>query len=60
MRVGVTFFLQNYRDWERFAAKDTQSGPAVSDAQIYQDELKLGELVEPLGFDAMWTVEHHY
>lgn len=60
MRIGVTFFLQNYRDWERFESGDTARPPDVSDASIYDEELRLGRLVEPLGFDAMWTVEHHF
>ena len=60
MRIGVTFFLQNYRDWERFESGDTARPPDVSDASIYDEELRLGRLVEPLGFDSMWTVEHHF
>ncbi|MFN8555882.1 MAG: LLM class flavin-dependent oxidoreductase [Dehalococcoidia bacterium] len=30
------------------------------DHQIYWDHLRLADLAEPLGFDAIWTVEHHF
>ena len=32
----------------------------LSDAEVYEQELRLAELVEPLGFDSIWTVEHHF
>jgi alkanesulfonate monooxygenase SsuD/methylene tetrahydromethanopterin reductase-like flavin-dependent oxidoreductase (luciferase family) len=59
MRVGVHFNYQNYTDWERFEAQ--QPGPPqVSDAQIYDEELYLGGLVEPLGYDSYWAIDHHF
>ncbi|WP_344967888.1 LLM class flavin-dependent oxidoreductase [Salinactinospora qingdaonensis] len=33
---------------------------AASDEEVYRDELKLADLAEPLGFDALWGVEHHF
>lgn len=30
------------------------------DSEIYKDELKLADLAEPLGFDSIWSVEHHF
>ena len=30
------------------------------DDEIYQDELALIDLVEPLGFDSLMCVEHHF
>ncbi len=33
---------------------------AMSDRSVYENELRLGDLVEPLGFDALWGVEHHF
>jgi alkanesulfonate monooxygenase SsuD/methylene tetrahydromethanopterin reductase-like flavin-dependent oxidoreductase (luciferase family) len=64
MRVGVTLFAQNHRDWPRFlaaeAGDDPGMGPEVLDETIYEDELRLGRMVEPLGFDSLWTVEHHF
>jgi alkanesulfonate monooxygenase SsuD/methylene tetrahydromethanopterin reductase-like flavin-dependent oxidoreductase (luciferase family) len=59
MRIGVHFNFQNYADWERF--EQHRPGPAaVSDQQLYEEELHLGGLVEPLGFDAYWAIDHHF
>ncbi len=65
MKVGVTLFAQNYLDWERFERSEASpsDGPvpqAVADAQVYREQFRLGRLVEPLGFDSLWTVEHHF
>jgi len=30
------------------------------DGEIYKDEMKLADLAEPLGFDSIWSVEHHF
>ena len=65
MKVGVSLFAQNYVDWNRFEAVEADpsvEGPPqlVPDAQIYQEQFRLGNLVEPLGFDSLWTVEHHF
>src|SRR5437899_2999518 len=59
MRIGVTLFFQNYGDWDRYDAKEFDRPKAISDAEIYDQELHLGDLIEPLGFDSIWTVEHH-
>src|SRR5437870_549342 len=32
----------------------------LSDAEIYRNELRLAEMAEPLGFDSVWSVEHHF
>jgi alkanesulfonate monooxygenase SsuD/methylene tetrahydromethanopterin reductase-like flavin-dependent oxidoreductase (luciferase family) len=59
MRIGVHFNYQNYADWERFEAH--APGPqTISDQQLYEEELHLGGLVEPLGFDAYWAIDHHF
>jgi alkanesulfonate monooxygenase SsuD/methylene tetrahydromethanopterin reductase-like flavin-dependent oxidoreductase (luciferase family) len=65
MKVGVTLFAQNYVDWDRFEASEAGATEGelpqlVTDAQIYQEQFRLGHLVEPLGFDSLWTVEHHF
>ncbi len=31
-----------------------------SDQELYQDELKLIDLAEPLGMDSIWSLEHHF
>jgi alkanesulfonate monooxygenase SsuD/methylene tetrahydromethanopterin reductase-like flavin-dependent oxidoreductase (luciferase family) len=48
MKVGASFFFQNY-----FRAQK-------QDWEIYQEDLALAEMVEPLGFDSIWGVEHHF
>lgn len=59
MRGGVHFNFQNYADWERFE-DHAPGGPRVSDQQIYEEELHLASLVEPLGFDSYWAIDHHF
>jgi alkanesulfonate monooxygenase SsuD/methylene tetrahydromethanopterin reductase-like flavin-dependent oxidoreductase (luciferase family) len=63
MKVGVSLFMQNYTDWDRYEAIEhggTITRPRVHDSQIYADDLRLGRMVEPLGFDSLWSVEHHF
>ena len=33
---------------------------AHSDAEVYRNELRFAEMAEPLGFDSVWSVEHHF
>lgn len=33
---------------------------AISDAEVYRQEVRLAELAEPLGFDSIWGIEHHF
>jgi alkanesulfonate monooxygenase SsuD/methylene tetrahydromethanopterin reductase-like flavin-dependent oxidoreductase (luciferase family) len=35
-------------------------GDGRSDREVYRNELRLGDLAEPLGFDSLWGVEHHF
>jgi alkanesulfonate monooxygenase SsuD/methylene tetrahydromethanopterin reductase-like flavin-dependent oxidoreductase (luciferase family) len=60
MHAGVAMFAQNYTDWNRYRSRDWDSDPSTSDTQVYDDVVAIGSLVEPLGFDSMWTVEHHF
>jgi alkanesulfonate monooxygenase SsuD/methylene tetrahydromethanopterin reductase-like flavin-dependent oxidoreductase (luciferase family) len=32
----------------------------LSDREVYQNDLRLARLAEPLGFDSIWGVEHHF
>ena len=60
MKFGVCLFFQNYFDWERYESGDFSTPPDTLDADIWAEELKLGDMVEPLNYDALWTVEHHH
>ena len=31
-----------------------------SDLELYQEAMSLADLVEPLGFDSLWNLEHHF
>jgi alkanesulfonate monooxygenase SsuD/methylene tetrahydromethanopterin reductase-like flavin-dependent oxidoreductase (luciferase family) len=42
------------------AAVFQNTGRALSDHQIYLNELALADMAEPLGFDSIWSVEHHF
>ena len=35
-------------------------GNRLPDLEVYRNELRLAELAEPLGFDSVWSVEHHF
>ena len=47
MQIGVATIFQN-------------PGRRMSDREVYLEELRLADLVEPLGFDSLWSVEHHF
>ena len=32
----------------------------VTDEEVWLDELRLADLAEPLGFESIWSVEHHF
>ena len=36
------------------------SGEGRTDRNVYRNELRLGDLAEPLGFESLWGVEHHF
>jgi len=58
VKVGVFFNFQNHLDWDRYDAK-RPGPPQVSDADIYDEELHLVGLVEPLGYDSYWAINHY-
>ena len=47
MHVGMCSIFQN-------------PGNAKSDQLVYSNEVQLAEFAEPLGFESIWTVEHHF
>ena len=47
MRVGMATIFQNPHN-------------QLSDHDVYASELQLAALAEPLGFDSIWGVEHHF
>src|ERR1700733_5940950 len=47
MHVGMSVVFQN-------------TNKQLSDRQVYVNELRLAEQAEPLGFESIWSVEHHF
>ncbi len=47
MHVGTTIIFQGQADTR-------------NDREVYRNDLHLGDLAEPLGFDSLWGVEHHF
>jgi|HubBroStandDraft_6_1064221.scaffolds.fasta_scaffold3156795_1 hypothetical protein len=57
MQTGVALFAQNYTGRERHDRGDwAPADPGISDSTIVQEEIVIGDLVEPLGFDSTWIV----
>jgi alkanesulfonate monooxygenase SsuD/methylene tetrahydromethanopterin reductase-like flavin-dependent oxidoreductase (luciferase family) len=42
------------------AAVFQNPGKRQSDFEVYQTDLRLAEMAEPLGFESVWGVEHHF
>ncbi|MDH3299703.1 MAG: LLM class flavin-dependent oxidoreductase [Acidimicrobiia bacterium] len=47
MHVGMSVIFQN-------------PDGALPDSQVYAQDLALARLAEPLGFESIWSVEHHF
>ncbi len=47
MRIGLGTVFQNPHD-------------ARPDHEVCANELRLTDLAEPLGFDSVWGIEHHF
>src|SRR5580658_4985631 len=64
MRVAATIFNQNYTDWDRYESEEkgqsVAARPALSDRAIFNQELNLARIADETGFDAVWTIEHHF
>jgi len=59
MEVGVMVSTYNHRDWDRLLAGDYQRAPETPDVVLHRETMKLGDMVEPLGYDAIWCAEHY-
>jgi hypothetical protein len=61
MKVGVSSWFSNLAEYEQRHRTGAFDQPyPVADADQIRRELALAGLVEPLGFDAFWTIEHHF
>jgi alkanesulfonate monooxygenase SsuD/methylene tetrahydromethanopterin reductase-like flavin-dependent oxidoreductase (luciferase family) len=59
MRLGVQLFMSNYQSWAK-ATGNAATPEVTPDATRMQEELHLVDLAEELGFDSVWSVEHHF
>lgn len=63
MRCGVTLYIQGYQDWDRYEAAERGEKVAPLDPQLdiarFTEELDSALKLEDLGYDSIWTVEHH-
>jgi alkanesulfonate monooxygenase SsuD/methylene tetrahydromethanopterin reductase-like flavin-dependent oxidoreductase (luciferase family) len=55
MKVGALIALFSTTPGEMIFAPGSRT-----DHQIYKEELALHHLVEPLGMDSLWAIEHHF
>jgi alkanesulfonate monooxygenase SsuD/methylene tetrahydromethanopterin reductase-like flavin-dependent oxidoreductase (luciferase family) len=49
----------NQGDWDRLLAEDYSRPPTRPDYELIDETLQLGAMVEPLGFDSIWSTEHY-
>jgi alkanesulfonate monooxygenase SsuD/methylene tetrahydromethanopterin reductase-like flavin-dependent oxidoreductase (luciferase family) len=47
MHVGMSVIFQGF-------------GGTLSDREVWQADLRLADLAEPLGYESIWSVEHHF
>lgn len=63
MEIGASLFFPNQSDWARFLAaergENVPSHPSKADHEVWAENLKAARLIEQLGFDSLWTIEHH-
>ena len=63
MRCGMTLFIQGFEDWDRYhaveAGRDAPPLDPEVDRRRFSEEIETALLAEELGFDSLWTVEHH-
>ena len=64
MRVSICIFVQNYDDWDRFETEergeDVPERPVTSDRSIFLEEVDMAQIADEIGFDSLWTIEHHF
>ncbi|MEI9930301.1 MAG: LLM class flavin-dependent oxidoreductase [Rhizomicrobium sp.] len=56
MKVGMTVFFQN----PEYLREIGECAVGVSDRDVYIQNLEMAEQAEDLGYDALWSVEHHF
>lgn len=63
MRLSLGMMFQNYSDWDRYLAMEKGEDvgdQSVPDWKAWKDHLDIFLQADDLGFDALWSVEHHF
>jgi alkanesulfonate monooxygenase SsuD/methylene tetrahydromethanopterin reductase-like flavin-dependent oxidoreductase (luciferase family) len=63
MRISLGMMFQNYADWDRYLALERGEPVGEMEApdwKAWRDHLEIFSQAEDLGFDALWSVEHHF
>ena len=47
MHIGMSAIFQGF-------------GGTMSDREVWEADLRLADLAEPLGYESIWSVEHHF
>lgn len=55
MDVGMSLLFQN----DGYLNSETDAPPG-DDRDVYRRDIELAQMAEPLGFDSLWAVEHHF
>ena len=58
MKISLFLGFQG-GDWIHHDSPGLDGPPIVKDGQVYEDNIHIADLLEPLGFDALFQVEHH-
>jgi alkanesulfonate monooxygenase SsuD/methylene tetrahydromethanopterin reductase-like flavin-dependent oxidoreductase (luciferase family) len=58
MKISLFLGFQG-GDWLHNDSPDFSGPPTIKDGQVYEDNIYIADLLEPLGFDALFQVEHH-
>ncbi|GAA1206479.1 LLM class flavin-dependent oxidoreductase [Pseudonocardia alaniniphila] len=59
MRIGHAICTQNYWDWKRFNS-GVDEPLDYPDHRLTSEAVELAVLADDLGFDTLWSTEHHF
>lgn len=62
MRCGLSLTAMNYRAWpafEKWEEEGVWTDAPIPDHQYVTEDVEIALLADELGYDSLWTVEHH-
>ena len=60
MKFGIAHMNANWHDWDRHLAGNFGAGAATPDHQLTRETFQMTDLAEELGFDSVFSPEHHF